>query len=79
MGIVVFLMKKSYLNIDDDKPIIKSDLIYRFLIEGSNIDLFLKQINIFKRDGQKDIIHEIIFQIICHNLWQLKHSLMSIK
>ncbi|HEO8421825.1 DUF3800 domain-containing protein [Niallia sp. FSL W8-0635] len=59
MGIVVFLMEKSYLNIDDDKPIIKSDLIYRFLIEGQNIDLFEKQINIFKWDGQKDIIHEV--------------------
>lgn len=59
MGIVVFLMEKSYLNIDDDKPIIKSDLIYRFLIEGQNIDLFQKQINIFKWDGQKDIIHEV--------------------
>ena len=37
MGIVVFLMEKSYLNIDDDKPIIKTDLIYRFLIEENNI------------------------------------------
>ncbi|OIJ14890.1 hypothetical protein BKP35_05500 [Anaerobacillus arseniciselenatis] len=59
MGIVVFLMEKSYLNIEDDKPIIKSDLIYRFLIEGNNIDLFQKQINIFKWDGKKDIIHEV--------------------
>lgn len=59
MGIVVFLMEKSYLNIADDKPIIKSDLIYRFLIEENNIYLFQKQINIFKWDGQKDIIHEV--------------------
>lgn len=59
MGIVVFLMEKSYRNLEDDKPIIKSDLIYRFLIEDNNIDLFQKQINIFKWDGQKDIIHEV--------------------
>ncbi|MBM7650395.1 hypothetical protein JOC78_003385 [Bacillus ectoiniformans] len=59
MGIVVFLMEKSYLNIQDDKPIIKSDLIYRFLMEGNNIDLFQKQIHIFKWDGQKDKIHEV--------------------
>ncbi|WP_062106541.1 DUF3800 domain-containing protein [Bacillus niameyensis] len=59
MGIVVFLMEKTYLNIDDDKPIIKSDLIYRFLIEDNNIDLFQAQINIFKWDGQKDTIHEV--------------------
>lgn len=59
MGIVVFLMEKSYLNIDDDKPIIKTDLIYRFLIEENNIDLFQQHINIFKWDGQKDIIHEV--------------------
>lgn len=59
MGIVVFLMEKSYLNNKDDKPIIKSDLIYRFLIEENNIEFFQKQINIFKWDGQKDIIHEV--------------------
>jgi len=48
MGIVVFLMEKSYLNIDEDKPIIKTDLIYRFLIEENNIDLFQQQINILR-------------------------------
>jgi len=32
-------MEKSYL-IDDNKPIIKSNLIYRILIGGNNIDLF---------------------------------------
>lgn len=37
-------MEKLYLNIDDDKPIIKSNLIYHFLIGGNNIDLFQKQI-----------------------------------
>ncbi len=84
MGIVVFLIEKSYLNIDDDKPIIKSDLIYRFLIEGDNIDLFQKHINIFKWDGQKDIIHEVniseyLSQFMAHNLWHLKHSMILMK
>lgn len=59
MGIVVFLMEKSYLKTDDDKPIIKSDLIYRFLMEENNIDLFQNQLHIFKWDGQKDTIHEV--------------------
>ncbi|WP_077065042.1 DUF3800 domain-containing protein [Gracilibacillus massiliensis] len=59
MGIIVFLMEKSYLNTNDDKPIIKSDLIYRFLIEENNIELFQKQINIFEWDGQKDFIHKV--------------------
>ncbi len=34
-----FLMEKSYL-IEDEKSIIKSNLIYRILIGGNNIDLF---------------------------------------
>lgn len=64
MGIVVFLMEKSYLNINDDKPIIKSDLIYRFLIEKNNIDLFQKQINIFKWMDKKILFMRLTFHII---------------
>lgn len=48
MGIVVFLMEKSYINTSEVKPKVKSDLIYRFLIEKDNIEQFQKQINIFK-------------------------------
>lgn len=32
------------------KDIVKSDLIYRFLIEESNLEKFQKQVNIFKWD-----------------------------
>lgn len=59
MGIVVFLMEKLYLNLENDKPIIKSDLVYRFLSEGNNIELFQKKINIYKWNGQKDFIREV--------------------
>lgn len=59
MGIVVFLMEKTYLNISDDKPIVKSDLIYRFLIESDNLELFQKKMNIFKWDGQKEAVQEL--------------------
>lgn len=59
IGIIVFLMEKSYTNKEDDKPVIKSDLIYRFLIEENNLESFQKQVNIFKWNGQKDFIEEI--------------------
>lgn len=59
MGIVVFLMEKSYKCIDDDKPIIKSDLIYRFLVEGDNINKFQNQIKIFRWDGNKDGVKRV--------------------
>lgn len=52
-------MEKSYLNTNDDKPIVKSGLIYCFFIEDNNIKLFQKQINIFKWDGKKEVIQEI--------------------
>jgi hypothetical protein len=58
MGIVVFLMEKSYLNITDDKPIIKSDLIYRFLIQNNNLEKFQNQIRMYQWNGLKDTIHE---------------------
>ncbi|MBO1914226.1 hypothetical protein J4G37_56585, partial [Microvirga sp. 3-52] len=36
LGIIVYLIEKSYLGISK-KDIVKSDLIYRFLIEESNL------------------------------------------
>ncbi|WP_210471672.1 DUF3800 domain-containing protein [Sporosarcina sp. 6E9] len=49
LGIIVYLIEKSYLGISK-KDIVKSDLIYRFLIEESNLEKFQKQVNIFKWD-----------------------------
>lgn len=54
MGIVVFLIEKSYLETEDDKPVIKSDLIYRFLMENENIRRFQQQIKLFQWDGEKE-------------------------
>lgn len=47
MGIIVYLIEKTYLG-TSKKDIVKSDLIYRFLIEESNLEKFQKQVNIFK-------------------------------
>lgn len=50
LGIVVFLMEESYYD-DTVSSRSKSDLIYRFLIEGDNIEKFQKQISLYKWEG----------------------------
>ncbi|MNC16780.1 hypothetical protein D3C76_206660 [compost metagenome] len=57
MGIVVFLMEKGYTE-NSDASLIKSDLIYRFLLEGLNIERFQKQIKLFQWDGS-DVLSEL--------------------
>lgn len=59
MGMVVFLIEKSYKCIDDDKPVVKSDLIYRFLMQGDNINKFQDQIRIFRWDGKKEEVRRV--------------------
>ncbi|QDH21403.1 DUF3800 domain-containing protein [Saccharibacillus brassicae] len=54
MGIVVFLMEQSYMG-DSNTTLIKSDLIYRFLSEGSNINRFLKQIKLYSWNGNENL------------------------
>lgn len=54
IGIVVFLLEKSYLT-SSDVSIIKSDLIYRFLIEGDNLVRFQNQIRLFEWTGQEEL------------------------
>lgn len=53
IGIVVYLIEKSYLD-SSKKSIVKSDLIYRVLIEESNLQKFQNQIKIFKWDESKN-------------------------
>jgi hypothetical protein len=54
MGIVVFLLEKNYLD-NSDASIIKSDLIYRFLIEKDNLERFQQQIRLFEWTGSEEL------------------------
>jgi hypothetical protein len=54
MGIVVFLMEMLYKE-SSNSAIIKSDLIYRFLSEGSNSERFQKHIKLFKWTGNETL------------------------
>lgn len=58
MGIIVFILEKSYL--ESSKSMLeKSDLIYRVLIEGRNIELFSSMIKLFSWSSTRDYIEEI--------------------
>ena len=54
IGIVVFILEKSYLS-KSDVSIIKSDLIYRFLIESENLIRFQNQIKLFEWTGNEEL------------------------
>ncbi|MEK4671361.1 DUF3800 domain-containing protein [Niallia sp. FSL R7-0271] len=55
MGIVVFLLEKTYLE-NSDTSKIKSDLIYRFLIEQDNLFRFQNQVRLFKWTGHEELL-----------------------
>lgn len=63
MGIVVFLLEKQYKYIgtkqDDVVLKIKSDLIYRFLTQDDNLNLFQNKIKLFKWEGNIDKIQDV--------------------
>lgn len=63
MGIVVFLLEKQYKYIgvkqDDVVLKIKSDLIYRFLTQDDNLNLFQNKIKLFKWEGNNDKIQDV--------------------
>jgi hypothetical protein len=54
MGIVVFLMEQSYMG-QSDAVRIKSDLIYRFLSQGNNVERFQKQIKLYTWNGKENL------------------------
>jgi hypothetical protein len=58
MGIVVFLKEKAYQNRSSISKV-KSDFIYRLLIEGTNIERFQKQTTLYKWEGNEEQIVEI--------------------
>ncbi|MEC1158677.1 DUF3800 domain-containing protein [Cytobacillus horneckiae] len=53
MGIIVFLMEEQYYDSSISSQS-RSDLIYRFLIEGNNIEKFKNQITLFKWEGNEE-------------------------
>jgi hypothetical protein len=54
MGIVVFLMEKSYTG-TSNTTLIKSDLVYRLLSEGNNVERFIKHIKLYSWDGNENL------------------------
>ncbi|OKO93515.1 DUF3800 domain-containing protein [Geobacillus proteiniphilus] len=54
MGIVIFLLEQNYLESSNTAKI-KSDLIYRFLIEGNNLINFQRQIKLYKWTGHEEL------------------------
>ncbi|WP_224726336.1 hypothetical protein [Paenibacillus vietnamensis] len=54
LGIVVFLMEQSYMG-QSDAVRIKSDLIYRFLSQGNNVERFQSQIKLYTWNGRENL------------------------
>ncbi|AYB41774.1 hypothetical protein D5F52_26855 (plasmid) [Brevibacillus laterosporus] len=63
MGICIFLMEKHYKNVgtkeDDIILKVKSDLIYRFLIEADNISKIQSKVNLYKWEGNEERISKV--------------------
>lgn len=55
IGITMFLMEKTFLKNHSNGAIIKSDLIYRFLIQGDNTIKFQNQIRLFQWTGKEQL------------------------
>lgn len=58
MGLVVFLLEGQYKKSDFEKenitPMVKSDLVYRYLLHKDNLDKFHRKIVLYKWEGQDD-------------------------
>lgn len=54
MGMVVFILEKKYEK-NSNNSLIKSDLIYRFLIQNNNLVHFQEQITLFEWTGNEDL------------------------
>lgn len=63
IGIVVFLLEKTYLNQSNTSKI-KSDLIYRFLIQDDNMNRFQNQIKLFEWTGEEELKEVNILQYL---------------
>lgn len=63
MGIIVYIMEGQFRNIsgnaDNITLKVKSDLIYRFLIDEHNIELFQSKINLYKWEGNVEEVIEL--------------------
>ncbi|MGO0058870.1 DUF3800 domain-containing protein [Brevibacillus fluminis] len=65
MGMAVFLMEKHYKNVGykeaDVTLKVKSDLIYRFLIQDDNISRIQKKVNLYRWEGKEEQITKVSF------------------
>lgn len=63
MGMVVFLVEKHHKNvngkIDDITLKVKSDLIYRFLIQDDNISRIQNRVNLYRWEGNEEQISKL--------------------
>lgn len=63
MGIVVFLLEGQYKKSDFEKEnitlMVKSDLIYRFLIHNDNLDKFHEKIILYKWERNNDQVNKV--------------------
>lgn len=58
MGIVIFLLEHQYNGKLSINKIVKSDLIYRFLIQNDNLDNLQKKVRLYKWEGSEEKIKE---------------------
>lgn len=63
MGMVVFLLESQYKNVDTENKsitlMVKSDLVYRFLIHNNNLSCFHKKLTLFKWEGEEEQVTKI--------------------
>lgn len=59
MGIVVFLLECKYKGEESINKMIKSDLIYRFLIHKDNLEKIHKKVTLYKWEGEDEQINEV--------------------
>ncbi len=63
IGMIVYIMEMQYKNIHkgniNTALKVKSDLIYRFLIQDDNVELFQNKVNIFRWEDNKEEVTEL--------------------
>lgn len=65
MGVVVFILEKQHKTFENERDNItldvKSDLIYRLLIEGDNLEIFHNKVTLYQWEGQVEKAKRIEF------------------
>lgn len=65
MGVVIFILEKQHMVFENERNNItldvKCDLIYRLLIEGSNLDKFHNRVTLYRWEGQDEKAEQVEF------------------